>query len=242
MAAKSTKGHFLEENEALIETKRLTKAFDIGGERIEAVKNVNLKISAKDFIVIYGPSGCGKSTLLNCILGIEKPSSGKVLIRGVNLYSLSEDKRAMLRASKFGVVYQMPYWVKSLNVLENVALPLIVRGIKERHALERAKKALGDMEMARNANQFPTQLSGGEQQKVGLARALAANPWIVMADEPTGNLDTTKSDELISLLVTLNKKHERTIIMVTHNPSYWEVGTRTIEMKDGRVTKEVKHG
>jgi putative ABC transport system ATP-binding protein len=228
-------------HEVIIKLEKVKKDFFVGQNTIHALGEVNLNIESTDFVVIFGPSGCGKSTLLNVILGLERPSTGTVTIRDTKIYNMDSDLRAKFRAKKIGMVYQMPYWIKSLNVIENVAMPLIVEGIKEADALKHAQTVLEELNIGKLAKQVPTQLSGGQQQRVGLARALVSNPWILMADEPTGNLDTSNSDEIIALLDELNKKYKRTIIMVTHNQAYWEVGTRRIEMRDGQIINDTKH-
>ena len=136
------------------------------------------------------------------------------------------------------MVHQVPYWIKSLNVIENVAMPLIIEGHNEKNAVAKAKTVLSKLEIGELAKQIPTQLSSGEQQKVGLARALVTDPWIILADEPTGNLDTKSGDELMNLLQVLNKVQKRTILLVTHNEKYWNCGNRRIEMEDGQIVKD----
>ncbi len=221
--------------------KDVKRNYTVGDNHIDALRGVSLEIRPSDFAVIYGPSGCGKSTLLNIIAGIDKPSHGEVKVRGTNLFKLSDDSRAEFRSKKIGMVHQMPYWVKSLNVIENVALPLIIEGKLPKHAYERAGFALQDTKIAAFAKRFPTQLSGGQQQRVGIARALVCDPWIIMADEPTGNLDSTASDEIMALLDYLNRKSKRTIVLVTHNQAYWDVGALRIEMKDGLIVNQTRH-
>lgn len=230
------------QHETIIGVTDVDKNFIVGENTICALKKVNLKVKSTDFIVVYGPSGCGKSTLLNVILGLDRPTSGNVMIRGTKIYSMEDDERASFRAKKIGMIYQMPQWIKSLNVIENIALPLIIEGEKENVAIRHAKKTLEELEIDKLSKQRPTQLSGGQQQKVGLARALISNPWILVADEPTGNLDTASSDEMMALFDTLNKKYKRTIIMVTHNQAYWGIGTKRIEMRDGKIVNEAGHG
>ena len=225
-------------HEKIIDISDLKKSFRVGSNIIDGVRGINLKIYATDFLVIYGPSGCGKSTLLNIIAGIDTPTEGKVIVRDSNIFKLDEDQRAKFRAKKMGIVHQMPYWIKSLSVLENVAMPLIIEGEEPFHAYKKAEELLGEMGIGKLARQHPSQLSGGQQQKVGIARALACNPWILMADEPTGNLDSTSADEIMSLFDSLNKDRKRTIMMVTHNSAYWGIGTRRVEMKDGLIVKE----
>lgn len=228
-------------HEKIIDVSNLKKNFKVGDNIIDGVKGIDLKVYATDFLVIFGPSGCGKSTLLNIIAGIDTPTEGNVIVRDTDIFELNEDKRAKFRAKKMGIVHQMPYWIKSLNVVENVAIPLIIEGEKPKFARDKAKDLLNEMGIGKLAHQHPNQLSGGQQQKVGIARSLICNPWILMADEPTGNLDSTSADEIIGLFDSLNRKHRRTIMMVTHNPAYWEMGTRRIEMKDGLIIKESHH-
>lgn len=227
--------------EIAINVENLTKNFQVGENKIRALRGVDLEVYATDFIVIFGPSGCGKSTLLNIILGIDKPTSGKVTVRDTDIFKMPEDERSYFRLSKIGMVHQMPYWIKSLTVRENIAMPLIIKGINEKNALDRAESIMEEMSIGELADQKPTQLSGGQQQRVGLARALVTNPWIIMADEPTGNLDSQAADELMKILYDLNRKHKRTVILVTHNDKYWEYGNRRIEMIDGKITKDTNH-
>lgn len=231
-----------EHHATIIHLAGVTKTYTAGSREIQALRGIDLEIKSTDFMVVYGPSGCGKSTLLNIIAGAEEPTGGRVTVRDQNLFKMDEDGRAAFRSQKLGIVYQMPYWIRSLNVVENVAMPLIIEGIQERKAVKRAGDLLEELGIGALALQRPTQLSGGEQQKVGFARAVIANPWIIIADEPTGNLDTTASDEVMSLFNTLNVKKRKTIVLVTHNPAYWQVGTRRIEMRDGQILKDTIHG
>lgn len=224
------------EHEAIIKIEGLKKDFQLdGGRKAPVLLGVDLEIKATDFAIIYGPSGCGKSTLLHTIVGLESPSAGKVTIRDTDLYKLSSEERAEFRAQKFGMVYQQWYWVKSLTVWENVALPLLIGGERKANARKRAIKTLDEINMASFADKRPMQLSGGEQQRIGLARALINNPWIIVADEPTGNLDSHSSDEVMHLFQELNLKGKRTIIMVTHNLIYLPMANKKIAMRDGLV-------
>jgi len=232
----------ISKHDTIIKVEDVSKIFDLGERKVQALTNINLEIKSQDFTIIYGPSGCGKSTLLNIIAGADEPSTGKVIVRDKNIFKMNEDDRGIFRSKKMGIIYQMAYWIKSLNVAENVAMPLIIEGIKKKRAVERALELMKELKIENLARQIPTQLSGGEQQKIGLARALIANPHILIADEPTGNLDSTSSDEIMALFDTLNRKFKKTIILVTHNQSYWDLGTKRIEMRDGAIMKEVNHG
>lgn len=232
----------IKKHETVISVKDVDKDFVVGKNTIKVLKKINLDIRSTDFIVLFGPSGCGKSTLFNIILGLDEPTKGEVIVRDTKIYNLDDDQRSKFRAKKIGMIYQMPYWIKSLNVIENVALPLIIEGEKEADAVRRARKTLAEIGIVDLSKQVPTQLSGGEQQKVGLARALVSNPWILMADEPTGNLDSKSGQEIMEIFRELNQKHKRTILMVTHNEEYFDYGTRKVEMKDGEIIKDSKNG
>lgn len=225
----------------IIECENVKRSFVVGESNTPALQGINLKIYPKEYLVIFGPSGCGKTTLLNIILGIDIPTAGKVFVRGQEIFKMDEDKRADFRAHHFGMVHQMSYWVRSLNVAENVALPLLIKN-EEEDSMGRAGKVLGELGIGDLVDKLPYQLSSGEQQKIGVARALVTNPLIIMADEPTGNLDSESAQSLMDLFKKLNQEHDRTIILVTHNEEYWDCGTRRIEMRDGMITKEISHG
>jgi len=227
-------------HQPVIEIENLNKQFQVGQTGIEALKDINLEIRSTDFCIVYGPSGCGKTTLLNIIAGIDTPTSGSVRVRDKDIFKMPEDERGIYRSKKFGIIQQMPYWVKSLSTLENVALPLLIEGQTKQEALHRANLVLKELKIENFANQAPTELSGGQQQKASLARALVSSPWILLCDEPTGNLDSKSADEIMSLFNSLNIEYKRTIILVTHNQSYWKIGTREVEMRDGSIIKDTK--
>ncbi len=222
-------------NHVVIKTKDLYKSFFIGGVEIPVLRGVNVEIEGGKLTLIFGPSGCGKTTLLNVMIGLEPPSKGKVIVRGEDIYALSEDERARFRARRFGMIYQLPYWVRSLSVIENVALPLIIMGESEGYALARAKNVLEEVGMEKFAHYRPTSLSGGQQQRVGLARALVASPWIIFADEPTGNLDWETGMEIMKLLLDLARRHKRTVVLVTHNQDYLRLADEVKYMIDGQL-------
>lgn len=225
-------------NEIILELTDIFKSFELGGETVEIIKGVSFKIFKGDFVVLFGPSGCGKSTVLNISLGLEDPSKGSVKFLGKELYvNNSEDERAQLRKSEIGIIYQQSNWVKSLNVLQNVYFPLTLRG----EALDiREKKAwdiLDVVGMRKGALQAPTELSSGQQQRISLARALITEPALIVADEPTGNLDSVASESIMTLFRDLNKTG-KTVIMVTHDLEYLKYATRSINMSDGKVIGE----
>jgi len=222
----------------LIQVQNVTKSFKLlGGDSIEVLHNVNFEILDGSFTIIYGPSGSGKSTLLNAIIGLDKPTSGVVTYEGKDLYAMTQNDRAHFRAFTMGMVQQTNNWVKSLTVQENVALPLHFMGIQHDAALTQAKNSLQRIGMQTHAKKYPSVLSGGEQQRVAMARALVNNPAYIVADEPTGNLDSKNSDDLINLLRYLNKEFHRTIVLVTHNLEYLSIGDKLLLIEDGRVNE-----
>lgn len=227
---------------AAIQVEKVSKTFHVGVQDVEVLKDISLKIKSGDFAVIFGPSGCGKSTLLHVILGLEEPTAGQVRILSQNIYNgWGEDDRANFRKQKIGMVYQQPYWIKALNVAENTAFPLSLLGDEKAHALEKAQEVLKLVGMTEWAKYLPTELSSGQQQKVALARALITNPELLIADEPTGNLDYESGQELMQLLNDLNQKTDKTFLMVTHDLEYIRFAKTAVEMFDGTL-KQVYQG
>lgn len=223
------------ENNPIIKVENVEKAYPTGGdETISVLRGVNAEIFAGDYAMIYGASGSGKSTLMHHIIGLEVPTKGKIVVCGTDITKLNPEERAIFRAKNFGMIYQFWYWAKSLCVWENVAMPLFIAGVPEAEAKKKALNVLEEIEMSKYAYKRPMQLSGGEQQRVCLARALINDPKIIMADEPTGNLDTHNADQVMETLQRLNIEKKRTIVMVTHNLTYLPFANRTIEMRDGK--------
>lgn len=224
--------------ETILEVKDVFKSFLLGNETIEIIKGVSFEIFKGDFVVLFGPSGCGKSTVLNMSLGLETPSKGTIKFLGKDLYLNSdEDDRAQLRKKDIGMVYQQSNWVKSLNVIENVYFPLTLRGESMESREKKAWDILDLVGMRKGAYQAPTELSSGQQQRISLARALITDPALLVADEPTGNLDSTAGEEIMNLFRDLNLKG-KTVIMVTHDLEYLKYATRSINMADGVVVGE----
>ena len=221
----------------LIEVEDLHKSFDVGTQIVKVIKGISLKIKEGDFLIIYGPSGCGKSTFLHAVLGLEKPTKGIIRFMGHNLYSFNPDQRADLRKKYMGIVYQQSTWIKSLNVIENVAFPLILLGVPREKAMKSAKEHLNITGMLDWAEYSPAELSAGQQQKVSLSRALINNPSLIVADEPTGNLDSVSGKELMGLLTKLNKGG-KTILMVTHNLEFLKYASRVAKMSDGKFFED----
>lgn len=225
-------------NKTIIEIANLKKSFVMRDSEINILKGINIKVKQGEFAIIFGPSGCGKSTLLHCILGLEPPTSGQVLVEGKDFYKLNEDERALYRRFHVGMVFQQPLWISALNIIENVCFPLHLLDLDEKEIMEKAKKNLELIGMDKWANYMPNELSGGQQQKVTLARALSIDPLMIIADEPTGNLDTVSGRELLETflkLVDLGK----TIVMVTHDLEYLKYATKIYHMLDGEVVEEI---
>ena len=221
----------------IIDISKLNKEFTVGKNKVHVLKDIDLQIFTGEFVIIFGPSGCGKSTLLNSLIGLETPTSGDITVRGDKIYGLSEDDRAKFRHNKFGMIYQQPNWIKALNVIENVAYPLMISGSSRGNGLKRAKKILELFSMDEFADYIPTELSGGQQQKVAMCRAFITNPWILIADEPTGNLDTVSSADVINIFKFINQESKRTILMVSHNLDYEKYATKVVFMRDGAIEK-----
>ncbi len=215
----------------------VTKQFTVGREPYQVLCGVSLTIFEGEFIIMYGPSGSGKSTFLNTIIGLEPPTSGKIFIDGIEIDSLSDDERAELRVKRIGLVSQAPIWVKALSVLENIAMPLLIANASDHVAFTKATEKLAEIDLLNWAKHKPTELSGGQQQRVNLARALVNDPRIIFLDEPTGNLDSHSAEQVLNLLMKLNKEERRTLIMVTHNLEYLPLADRTVMIRDGKVEK-----
>ena len=223
-------------NTNLFKIQSVFKSFHVGDQDVPVLKNVTLEIAEGDFMIIFGPSGCGKSTLLHTILGLEGPTKGSVYFAGKNLYEgLTEDDRSDFRKEHTGIVYQQPNWIRSLTVVENVAFPLQLVGEDRYKALDKAVAVLKTVEMLNWSSYVPTELSSGQQQRVALARALVTNPEVIIADEPTGNLDYESGQDLMKLLTTLNKEHKKTILMVTHDLEYLKYAETAVKMFNGSI-------
>lgn len=224
----------------LITATHVNQSVKVNGQPVRILKDASFTIDDGSFTIIHGPSGSGKTTLLNTITGLAKPTTGTVEYLGKDTYSLSEAELAHFRARTMGVVYQSNYWVRSLNTLENVALPLYFLGYDKDNAEREALESLRRVGMDQHRNTLPSLLSGGEQQRVSMARALVSNPNYIVADEPTGNLDSKNGREIIELLRYFNTELQRTVILVTHNEAYLKYGTHTLSLKDGEVTQNTQ--
>jgi ABC-type lipoprotein export system ATPase subunit/ABC-type lipoprotein release transport system permease subunit len=224
----------------IIKIENLYKSFSIGKRRNTVLENIDLEIYKGELITIFGPSGCGKSTLLNTVMGIEKPDSGNIFILGMHLWDMNADDRADMRKRNIGVVYQQQNWIKSLTILENITFSAQLLGLSKAESQQKALENISKVGMLEFKNQYATELSAGEQQKMGLARALISNPQVIIADEPTGNLDTENGYEVLNILKELTKE-STTVVLVTHNPEYLEYSDRVAVMKNGQLIDIVEN-
>ena len=222
---------------AMINTKNLIKVFRTDEVETTALNNVNLEINKGEFVAIMGPSGCGKSTLLNIIGLLDNPSEGELYFNGFQVENYTERQRTNLRKENIGFVFQSFNLIDELTVFENVELPLLYLKVSGSERKRRVNEALERMSIAHRAKHFPQQLSGGQQQRVAIARAVISNPKLILADEPTGNLDSANGEEVMNLLTQLNEQGT-TIIMVTHSPSDADRSHRIIQLFDGHVVTE----
>ncbi len=224
-------------NSAFIRLVGVTRTYRTGAQLFYALKDISLSIAMGEFVAIVGPSGSGKSTLLNLIAGIDKPTVGEIWIGGLRIDRLDEDALARWRGHMIGIVFQFFQLLPTLTVLENVALPLQLRQLWASPSLERAKEALARVGLGDHADKLPSELSGGEKQRAAIARALINDPPILIADEPTGNLDSSTGEQVIDLMV---KQHRtgKTVILVTHEPRLAEIASRQIHLLDGRIAED----
>jgi putative ABC transport system ATP-binding protein len=222
----------------LVRVKEVHKHFTRGSERIDVLKGVNLEIPKGDFLALMGPSGSGKTTLLNLIGGLDTPTGGAIEVNGVPVSSLSGSRLSKWRAQNIGFVFQLYNLLPVLTAEKNVELPLLLTKLPKAERKKRAGIALKVVGLAERAKHYPRQLSGGQEQRVGIARAIVTDPTLLLCDEPTGDLDRKAGDEILDLLQSLNRDHGKTIVMVTHDPHAAERAQRTIHLEKGVLTRD----
>jgi len=222
----------------VIEVRGLTKTLSSGSHTVEILKGIDLTVKDREVLAIEGPSGSGKSTLLGLLAGFDQPTAGSIRLDGEEISGMGEDQLALLRGRKIGFVFQSYNLIPTLTAEENIMLPVEIRGQSE-GAMDRARDLLEAVGLADRAWHYPPQLSGGEQQRVALARAFAGNPTILMADEPTGNLDSATGRLVLDLLLKLNQREGTTLLLVTHDPALSRLTDRIIRLRDGRIVDEV---
>ncbi len=225
-------------NSHIINATNVHKTYHSNGNEVSALQGVDLRVKRGEIVAVMGPSGCGKTTLLNCLSGLDTIDDGAVLLEGESIHDMPDHRRTVLRRSRMGFVFQSYNLLPVLSAVQNVELPLIVGGTPRRDAHELAKHMLEMVDLGDRLDHRPMELSGGEQQRVAIARALVTTPAIVWADEPTGNLDSERSGEIMDLLTRLNKEHSQAIIMVTHDAGIGQQAHRIIKMRDGQIESD----
>ena len=220
----------------ILKVENLSKVYGKGESKVTAVDNVSFSVEKGEFLAIVGSSGSGKSTLLHLLGGVDRPTSGKVYVDGKDIYNLSDDNLAIFRRRQVGIIYQFYNLIPILNVEENITLPCDLDGNKVDE--QRLQKLLKNLGLENRKKHLPNELSGGQQQRVSIGRALINNPAIILADEPTGNLDSKSSEEIVELLKLTNKKYKQTIIMITHNLEIASEADRVLTIEDGKIIKE----
>src|SRR3990170_2355097 len=220
-------------NAVMISIAGLSMRLTSGGRPVNVLSDISLEVAARQFLAIAGPSGSGKSTLLGLIAGLDRPTAGRITVGGVELTQLGEDALARFRLNTIGYIFQSFHLIPTLTALENVAVPLELAG--ERDALRRAQALLADVGLAQRAHHYPVQLSGGEQQRVAVARAISRRPPLLLADEPTGNLDSATGKQIIDLLLALNRTLGSTLVLVTHDAALAAHADRLVLLRDGRI-------
>ena len=225
-----------------VEARGLRKVYRSGSAGVEALRDLDLRIERGELVAIVGPSGCGKTTLLNCLAGLEHDFEGEVILAGQPLRGLSDDRRALLRARSTGFIFQSFNLLPTLSALENVEMPLLIAGVRGREARTRALEMLAAVGLSDRVDHRPAALSGGQQQRVAIARALVNRPAIVWADEPTGNLDSESSGDILALIQRLNRENGQTFVVVTHAPDVAARARRLVRMRDGRIVADERAG
>jgi putative ABC transport system ATP-binding protein len=219
----------------VLEARELAKTYGEGHARVEALRGIDLSVQAGDFLAIMGPSGSGKSTLLHLLAGVEQPTSGQVLLEGRDLAKLGDDERTLIRRRRMGFVFQHFNLLPTLTAIENVTLPLLLDGVSPGDARHRGTAALALVNMEHRQTHLPSELSGGEQQRVAVARALVIEPALLLADEPTGNLDSEHGQQVVGLLRELVRQRGQTIVIVTHDPQVAAQADSIVHVRDGRL-------
>lgn len=227
--------------DAVIDLRNVTKTYDMEAVKVQVLKGIDLSIRKGEFVAIVGASGSGKSTMLHMIGLLDRPTTGSVLIEGRNAKEMSDDRLAEIRGRKIGFVFQFFNLYPTLNTRENVELPLWIQGVGRKERTERARKILSEVGLSDKENNMPSQLSGGQRQRVSIARALVTDPEIILADEPTGNLDSRTGQEVIDMLVRVRRETGKTVIIITHDRHVASHADRIVEIKDGKVISDRKH-
>ena len=222
-------------HEVALELRDVSKIYKLGTVQVKALDNVNLQIQTRDFVAILGPSGSGKSTLLNLLGALDRPTKGSILLEGTNLARMSDGQLSKIRRYKIGFIFQSFNLIPTLSAVENVMVPLTPVAGDGGRLRKKAEQLLETVGLAKRMHHRPTELSGGEQQRVAIARSLIGNPVIILADEPTGNVDSKTGEEIMELMTSLNREHGQTFIVVSHDPRIKNVAARVVYLRDGQI-------
>lgn len=224
---------------SLINVKNAIKIYQMGDEKFYALNDVSFSIEEGEFVAIMGTSGSGKSTCMNMLGTLDKPTSGEYYLDGVDVFSLSSEELSDIRNTKIGFVFQGFNLISRTSAIDNVAMPMIYKGIPERERYEKAREALRIVGLDKKENNMPSQMSGGQQQRVAIARAIVNDAPLILADEPTGNLDTKTSIDVMEFFVSLNEKYGKTVVLVTHEPDIAQYTKRILKFKDGQIVSDL---
>ena len=225
-------------NDYIISASQVFKTYNTGRVRVQALRGVDIYVQEGEMVAIMGPSGCGKTTLLNCLSGLDSTDSGEIFVEKMQLHRLPDDERSDYRAQRMGFIFQLYNLLPVLTSVENVEMPLLVSGIGSQEARRRSLEMLDQVGLVDWAQHLPAELSGGQRQRVTIARALVNNPAIIWADEPTGDLDSETTQDIMDLLLSLNRENRQTFVLVTHSLEVGEMAHRIIRMRDGQIVDD----
>ena len=222
-------------NDYIISARQVSKTYTTGRVSVHALRGIDLYVRKGEMVAIMGPSGCGKTTMLNCLSGLDSTNSGEIFVENMQLHKLPDDERSDYRAQRMGFIFQLYNLLPVLTAVENVEMPLLISGVNSQEARQRSLQMLGMVGLADWTQHLPAELSGGQRQRVTIARALINNPAIIWADEPTGDLDSETTQDIMNLLISLNRENSQTFVLVTHSLEVGEMCDRIVRMRDGQV-------
>ena len=222
-------------NDYIISARQVSKTYTTGRVSVHALRGIDLHVRKGEMVAIMGPSGCGKTTMLNCLSGLDSTNSGEIFVENMQLHKLPDDERSDYRAQRMGFIFQLYNLLPVLTAVENVEMPLLISGVNSQEARQRSLQMLGMVGLADWTQHLPAELSGGQRQRVTIARALINNPAIIWADEPTGDLDSETTQDIMDLLISLNRENSQTFVLVTHSREVGEMCDRIVRMRDGQV-------
>ena len=225
-------------NDYIISARQVSKTYTTGRVSVHALRGIDLHVRKGEMVAIMGPSGCGKTTMLNCLSGLDSTNSGEIFVENMQLHKLPDDERSDYRAQRMGFIFQLYNLLPVLTAVENVEMPLLISGVNSQEARQRSLKMLETVGLANWTQHLPAELSGGQRQRVTIARALINNPAIIWADEPTGDLDSETTQDIMDLLLSLNRENNQTFVLVTHSREVGEMCDRIVRMRDGQIVDD----